>query len=124
MAKRTSQRRARNISTALFLIGLATISYNWNFWPNILIVIGAPLAIRQYLTGRIHDMIVTIIIFGGIYITDTVQIHWNLILPVILITAAIYVLFREFLDSRADTEVEQEEDLNVEIEIEEYRNEK
>lgn len=117
----TSKRRASSISTALFLLGLAYIFYTGIWWPNIMLVVGIPLAIRQYLNGRFHDMVVTLALFLGVYITTTVHVAWNLLLPILFTVGAVYILFREFLESRADTEEEREEDLNVEIEIDEYR---
>ncbi|GAB5411592.1 MAG: hypothetical protein ChlgKO_07060 [Chlamydiales bacterium] len=117
----TSKRRASSISTALFLLGLAYIFYTGVWWPNIMLVVGIPLAIRQYLNGRFHDMVVTLALFVGVYITTTVQVAWNLLLPILFAVGAVYILFREFLDSRGETEEEREEDLNIEIEIDEYR---
>lgn len=124
MKRKSSQRRAQSVSTALFLLGLAIVSFTKSWWPNIMLVIGIPIAVRQYLLGRFHDMMISVLVFGGVYVTLNYEISWNILLPVIFLTAAIYVLFREFLETRSDTEVEKEEELNLEIEIEEFRNEK
>lgn len=124
MKRKSSQRRAQSVSTALFLLGLAIVSFTKSWWPNAILVIGIPIAVRQYLLGRFHDMMISVLVFGGVYVTLNYEISWNILLPVIFLTASIYVLFREFLETRSDTEVEKEEELNLEIEIDEFRNEK
>jgi len=124
MAMKTSKRRAQNLSTALFLIGLAIVAFTGSWWPNIMLVLGLPMALRQYLTGRSHEMMTTLFVFVGVWVTFSFPINWKVLLPVIFLIAAVYILFREFLDNRAQTEVEKDEDINVEIEIEEYRNER
>ena len=88
-----------------------------------MLVIGLPLALRQYLLGRQHDMLTSLFVFVGVYVTARFDISWRILLPVLFSTGAIYIIFREFLESRAELESEEEEDLNVEIEIEEYRQE-
>ncbi len=118
---KTSKRRARSISTALFLLGFSYLFYTGVWWPNILLVIGIPLAVRQYLMGRFHDMVVTLAVFIGVFVTSSYKVAWHLLLPILFAIGAIYILFREFLDSRGETEEEREEDLNIEIEIDEYR---
>ena len=47
-----SRRRAKVLSFAIFLIGLAIVSYLNIWWPGIMLAIGIPLAMRQYLLGR------------------------------------------------------------------------
>ncbi|MDX8430504.1 MAG: hypothetical protein SNF33_01675 [Candidatus Algichlamydia australiensis] len=120
---KTSKRRAQSISTALFLLGLAYLFFTGIWWPNILLVVGIPLAIRQFLNGRFHDMVVTLAVFLGVFVTTNFKIAWNLLLPILFTVGAIYILIQEFFESRSETEEELEEDLNVEIEIDEYRDE-
>ena len=115
----TSSKRARALSLALFLLGLALISFLGAWWPGIVLVIGLPLAFKQFLVGRAHDMILTLIVFGGVFITYQYEIDWQMLLPVLFLVAAVYVIFREYTDRSNPTTIEEEEDINIEIEEEE-----
>jgi len=115
-----SNHRAKAISTALFFIGLAIVAFRGSWWPEIMLVIGIPLAIRQLLTGRLWDMGISIVVFGGVFFFSDYNLSWNIVLPVIFIIAAIFILGREFLQGRPLTEEEQDSDLNIEIEEEEH----
>ena len=122
MAKRLmSEKRAKAISVALFLVGLACISYFQMWWPGIMLAVGLPLALRQYLLGRHYDMGVSLFVFVGVFVTVQFDISWEVLLPVLFALGGIYILFREFLESKEKTEVEEEEDLNQEIEEEQHK---
>ncbi len=113
----TSKKKAQTISTALFLIGLAVLIFTEIWWPGILLVIGLPLALRQYLLGRTYDMGITLVVFLGAYITVQFDISWRILLPILFTLGALYILFREFFGPQDETtEAEKEEDLQHEIE--------
>lgn len=118
MLQSTSKRRAKALSSALFLIAIAVISFFQAWWPGIMLAIGLPLALRQYLLNRIYDMWVSLAVFGGVFIMVQFPLPWDLIVPVLSALGGIYLLFREYVESKAQTESEQEEDLNHEIEEE------
>lgn len=120
MAKQiTSKRRAKAITISLFLVGLAILSYLNMWWPGIMLVIGIPLALRQLLMGRRHDMIVTVFIFIGFFVITQYNIAWKMLVPILFILAACYIISREFLDSFQESEDEKEENLNIEIDEDE-----
>lgn len=121
MHQLTSKRRAKSLSFALFLIGLAIVSYLNSWWPGIMLVIGIPLALRQFLRGHLYDTMVSLFIFIGIFVVVQFNFSWEFLLPVLLIVGAIYVLFREYFDSRTTPEDEEEVDLNEEIEEEQHK---
>lgn len=112
------KKKAKAYSFALFLLGLAIVSYLQAWWPGIMLAIGIPLAIRQCLLGRYYDMLLSLIIFVGTFITAQLEISWEVILPVIFTLGAIYIFVREYLESDAAPLDEEEEDLNEEIEEE------
>ena len=119
MARRlSSEKTAKAYSLALFLIGLAILTYMRSWWPGIMLVVGIPLALRQYLVGRHYDMCVSLFVFIGVFITVAFKISWELLLPVLFTLGAIYIFFREYLEGRTHTEAENEEELNAEIEEE------
>jgi hypothetical protein len=112
----TSRKKAQALSTALFLVGLATLIFVDVWWPGIMLIIGLPLALRQYLLGRNYDMMVTLFVFVGTYVSVQFDISWRIFLPILFTLGALYILFREFLGPDETTEEEKEEELNHEIE--------
>lgn len=118
----TSQKRAKAIASAVFFIGLAIISFRFAWWPSIMLVIGLSLGIKQFLLGKIHDMLASLFVFFGVFISAQFNVEWEILLPVVFILSAIYILVREFSDSFTKTEIEKEEDLNHEIEEDQDKN--
>lgn len=112
----TSQKRAKAISTAIFFIGLAIIAFQFSWWPSIMLVIGISLAVKQFLMGKTHDMIISLVVFIGVFVTAQFDVSWEVLLPVVFILAAIYVLVKEFFQKEVESEEEFEEDINHEIE--------
>lgn len=112
----TSKKKAQAYSTALFLVGLAALIVTDEWWPGIMLALGLPLALRQYLLGRTYDTMVTLLVFVGTFITVQFDISWRVFLPILFTLGALYILFREFLGPDEMTEEEKEEDLNHEIE--------
>jgi predicted membrane protein len=116
MGQLTSRRRASAICTALFFIGLAIVFFIGSWWPGIMLAIGIPLALRQFLLGRLFDMCISLFIFGGIFVTEQFDIDWKTLLPVMFILAAVYILIREFQENKEHPEDIEDEDVNHEIE--------
>ena len=116
-----SKRKAQSLSFALFLIGLAIISYIKYWWPGIMLVVGLPMALRQYLLGKRFDMIISLIVFIGVFITVQFSIKWEIILPVLFTLGGLYIFIKEFFGPKEETEDEREEDINKEIEEEDKK---
>ncbi len=81
-----------------------------------MLIVGLPLALRQFLLGRTYDTIVTLLVFVGTFVTVQFDISWKIFLPVLFTLGAIYILFREFMGPDETPEDEKEEALNHEIE--------
>jgi hypothetical protein len=111
-----SRKKAQSFYTVLFLLGIAILIYTDAWWPGIMLVIGIPLALRQYLLGRRYDMMISLLVFVGTFITVQYDISWRIFLPVLFTLGAIYVLVRELSESSTPAEADDEEDLNHEIE--------
>lgn len=111
-----SKKKAQAFSTALFLIGLAVLIFTESWWPGIMLVIGLPMALRQYLLGRTYDMGITLLVFLGAFVTVQFDISWRVFLPILFTLGALYILFREFFGPQETTEEEKEEDVQHEIE--------
>jgi len=116
---KVSQKRAKTLSSALFLIGLAIASLTSNWWPGMMLVIGIPLALRQYLLGRNYDAVLSLVIFSGTFIIAGFDVSWEVILPILFILAALYILIGEFCNPYSTTVAEDEESLSYEIEEDE-----
>ena len=112
----TSKKRAMAISTALFLLGLAILIFTDAWWPGIMLAVGLPLSLRQYLLGRTYDMAISLLVFVGTFVTVQFDIAWRVFLPILFSIGAIFILFREFTGAEGEPEEEQEEDLNHELE--------
>lgn len=113
-----SKRKAYSLSFALFLIGLAINTYFKYWWPGIMLTIGIPIALRQYLLGKKFDMAISLIVFLGVFITVQFNIQWEMVLPVLFTLGGLYVFFKEFFGPKDEDEEEEEEDKNNEIEEE------
>lgn len=91
-----TKRKIEALSNGVFLIGLAVLFYLDFWWPGILVVIWAMLAIRQWLTNRTFDLIMTSIILLGLFFVTFFQITWSILMPVLFILGGFYIIFREF----------------------------
>ena len=114
----TSKKKADALSTSLFLLGLATLIFTQAWWPGIMLIVGLPLALRQYLLGRTYDTLVTLLVFIGTFVTVQFDISWRIFLPILFTLGAIYIFFKEFFGPDETDEEEKEELLNHEIEEE------
>ncbi|MBS0627317.1 MAG: hypothetical protein JSS09_03800 [Verrucomicrobia bacterium] len=110
------RKKAKRLCFALFLIGIVCLSYTGVWWPGIMLAIGIPLSIKQYLLGKRYDVALTLFVFVGVFVTVQFDIEWKVLLPVLFTIGGIYILFRDLLETSLPTEREQEEDLNEEIE--------
>lgn len=111
-----SKKKAHASSTALFLIGLAVLMVTESWWPGILLAVGLSLALRQFLLGRVYDMMTSLLIFVGAFVTVQFDISWRILLPILFTLGALYILFREFIGNDPVTEEEKDEDTQHEIE--------
>ena len=116
MKQMMSKKRAESICYATLLIGLAILFYSGNWWPATMLVIGLPLALKQFLNGRKREAFLSLFFFTGYYITEVFNIPWKMLIPILFIMAAIYVICKEWVESRSETEIQMEQDLNKKIE--------
>jgi len=116
----TSKKKAGTVSTVLFLLGLAVLTFTEMWWPGIMLAVGFSLALRQYLLGRTYDMCISLLVFVGTFITVQFDISWRVFLPILFTLGAIYALCHEFMapDEEGEDEVEKDEDVQHEIEEE------
>lgn len=111
-----SYKKAKSLALATFLLGLGIISIDGQFWPDIMIAAGIALAFKHFLLRKFYDTILTLLIFLGVYFSEKFDFDSTLYLPVLLITSAIFILTREYIEVKLLPEDQKEEDLNHEIE--------
>ncbi len=116
-----SRKKAKTISISLFLVALAIVSYTGAWWPGIMLAIGIPLALKQYLLGKKYDVLITLIVFVGVFLSIKQELFWPVLLPVLFTLGGIYVFCRDIIEEASITECEQEEDLNEEIEEKQHK---
>jgi hypothetical protein len=115
----TSQKKAKNIAAATFLVALIIVSFTGQWWPGLLLATGIPLAIRHYLLGQRYDVLMILIVFVGAFVSTSYEFSSPVILPVLFILGAIYLLCRDLIEEHPLEE--EEEDINEEIEEEQHK---
>lgn len=91
-----SKRRADAISNGIFLVGLGILVYSGFWWPGILVVLWTTLAVRQYFTGRIYDLIISSVLLWALFFIVFFNVEWSVLIPVLLILGGIHIIFREY----------------------------
>lgn len=90
------KRKANALSNGVFLIGLGILFYTNAWWPGILIAIWVSLALRQYLTSRTYDLIISTFILVGLFLITLFKLDWSLLMPILFVIGGIYIIFREY----------------------------
>lgn len=114
-----SRRKASALSTGIFLIILGILAYTDSWWPGMLIALWGLLASRQFLTGRIYDLMITTAMLIGLFFVYYLKIDWSVLMPVLLVTGGIYVIFREYYYSEVDDEVKKNDEIERQLEEDE-----
>lgn len=112
MAKKImSKKKAQALSFALFLVALAILTLIKSWWPGIMLAVGLPLALRQYLLGKIYDMTISLFVFIGVFITVQFSIKWDILLPALFVTGGLYIFLKEFFGPKELTEEDKNKDI-------------
>lgn len=117
----TSHNKADAISICVLVLGIGIIAFLGTWWPDLLLVIGIALILRQYLRGRHYDMAITAVLFGGLFAYYKFEVGWNVLMPVLFTLGAIYIIFREYFVTKERVGKDQIEDAVTEIEDEEEK---
>jgi len=109
-----AKNKAKALSTALLLVGVAIMFFLDDWWPAVMIVIGIPLSLKQFLTGRFNDAAISLFVFVGFFIIAQFNISWKVLVPIFFIMAAVYVLCKEWV-STSTGEDDGEETPSIEV---------
>ncbi len=113
------RKRAKVVALIVFILALVIVTYTGAWWPGIMLAVGLPLAIWQYLQGRTWDVAISLFVFVGAWLTVQFNIKWRYFLPVLFATGGIYIFFREWIQSKWAKEEEFDEDKDSTIEDDE-----
>lgn len=111
-----SHKKTRAFCIALFLTGSALLIFLNTFLPWFLLVIGTVLAFRSYALGKIYEACMNFGIFAALTAAIYFQKYWNIVIPIILIIAAIFEVYKAFVDETELSSDEIIEDKKHEIE--------
>lgn len=106
-----SKRKSEAISNGILLICLGILFYTNTWWPGILLAIWATLAVRQYFSGRIYDLIISSAILISLFLIIFFHIDWSLLMPVLFVVGGIYIIFREYFFAGATDEEDKSEEI-------------
>jgi predicted membrane protein len=102
---RIAKSKADALSNGFFLITLGALVY-WNiWWPGILLALWILFAVRQYLTGRYYELIVSTGIFFTLFITAYFNFNWTILTPLLFVVGGLYLILREFFYSDPQVEM-------------------
>lgn len=99
-----ARNKAKALSSALFLVGLAILFFVDSWWPGIMLAIGVPLALKQFLNGRYHDAAISLFVFVGFFIIASFKISWKILIPILFIMAAVYIVCKEWVTTSTGEE--------------------
>ncbi len=91
------KRKADTISNGVFLILLGFLFYTGQWWPGILFALGLTFAIRQFLTGRQLDFLLTIVVIGLLGAITLAGHVFSIFFPLLFIGAGIYLVAKEVI---------------------------
>lgn len=116
----STHQKADAISTGMLLIALGILMYTGAWWPGILLGIGASLMTRQYFLGKYYDILLSALIFIGLFCFFYFTINWLIILPVLFTIAGIFLIFQEYFFTPKEIDDEEVDRESQEVSEEEH----
>lgn len=92
-----SKNKADAISNGVLLICIGILFFAKTWWPWFLLAIWLWLGLRQVLTGRKYDFIVSTIVILGLFIFSFFNVEWAIVVPVLFVIGGIALIFREYV---------------------------
>ena len=90
-----SKKKTEAIANGAFLICLGILFATDAWWPGILLAIWVSLAVRQYFSGRLYDLMMSSFILLGLFVISLLKLDWSILMPVLFVVGGIYIIFRE-----------------------------
>ena len=111
-----SSKKANSFSLFTFLLGLGFLGIKQVWWPEIVIVLGLGLVVKQLVLRKFYDAFLATFLFLGVFFTQKYETFPQVLLPVVFFTGALFIALREYIDAKQAPIDQQEENLNHEIE--------
>lgn len=91
------KRKAEAISNGIFLILLGILIHTGQWWPGIIFALGLCYALRQYLTGRRFNFLLTVAIIGIFGFLTLTTALFSSLFPLLFIFSGFYLVAKETL---------------------------
>jgi len=114
-----SKKKANAVSNGVFLVGIAILIFTDAWWPGIILVLWATIASRQYLSGRWYYAIITTFVLGGLFFISIYRPAFNILVPIVLLIAGLFLIFRELYYSKDTNGEEKSEEIKEDADIDE-----
>lgn len=91
--------KARHIITILVvLLGGGALFYYNMLWPEIILIVGLAIALKQFLAGSVFDPAASLVVFGAMYGTTKMNIGWTVLipLPALIFVIGAFILIHEY----------------------------
>lgn len=100
---KVSEKIANVVSAIAFILGMGVFAYMGvqNWLPFLLLVAGIAILLKLVLKGNHFDTIVTLIVFGGAFITSLLGFFGVVFLPSLFILGAVYFILRQFFSFKS-----------------------
>lgn len=118
-----SHEKAKSISSGIFLVSLGILFFTGAWWPGILLAIGTSLAVKELLRGRYYDLLLTLVLFGGLFAVLRIEGGFSYIAAVFLTLGGITLIFRELFLPKTRSTKDEVIDVSVELKNEEKKDE-
>ncbi len=113
-----SKRKADIFAFLAFVLVLVISYFTYPRREALLVALMVAIIVRQFVRGRLYDILITLAVFGGLFLHYSLDIELNIVFPVVLILGAIYLTLHEFFDIKDRSGIELMEDASKEIEDE------
>ncbi len=91
------KRKVHALSNGAFIVSLGVLFYTNFWWPGILLALWVYMALREWLSGRTYDLIISSVVLLGLFAVSLFNWSWSVLMPVLFVLGGIYIVFREFV---------------------------
>ena len=99
-----SKRKSDAIANGAFLISLGVLFFTNAWWPGILLALWVTLALRQYLTGRHLDLVITSLLLLGLFVVSMFNMDLKMMLSLFFVVGGVYIIWREYSFTSDDSQ--------------------
>ena len=116
-----SRNKADILAAAAFIAAIIILAISGTWWPHLFLAFGIPIMLRQYVRGRPYDVGLSALVFGGLFLTFLIDMHWNYLIPILLVCGALFISYREYALTRRRVGSDLTEDVKTEIDDAEHK---